>query len=130
MRSFSQQWSWDKEISARTVFLLYMGGCQNYGPFLGTLNIRCRIIIGTQKKTIILTTTHIALALFRSTSDCAAVWEGRKLETSWLACTPGIVMYGGSYTNRDRGLLYRSNYAVILSLRTPQQGYKFYGNPI
>ena len=23
-----------------------MGGCQNYGPFLGTLNIRCRIIIG------------------------------------------------------------------------------------
>ena len=21
-----------------------MGGCQNYGPFLGTLNIRCRII--------------------------------------------------------------------------------------
>ena len=28
----------------------YMGGCQNYGPFLGTLNIRGRIIIGTQKK--------------------------------------------------------------------------------
>ena len=36
----------------------YMGGCQNYGPFLGTLNIRCRIIIGSQKGTIILTTTH------------------------------------------------------------------------
>ena len=36
-----------------------MGGCQNYGPFLGTLNIRGRIIIGTQKGTIILTTTHI-----------------------------------------------------------------------
>ena len=32
-----------------------MGGCQNYGPFLGALNIRCRIIIGTQKGTIILT---------------------------------------------------------------------------
>ena len=26
-----------------------MGGCQNYGPFLGTLNIRGRIIIGTKK---------------------------------------------------------------------------------
>ena len=26
-----------------------MGGCQNYGPLLGTLNIRCRIIIGIQK---------------------------------------------------------------------------------
>ena len=36
-----------------------MGGCQNYGPFLGTLNIRCRTIIGTQKGTLILTTPHI-----------------------------------------------------------------------
>ena len=34
-----------------------LGGCQNYGPFLGTLNNSCRIIIGTQKGTIILTTT-------------------------------------------------------------------------
>ena len=34
--------------------LWYMGGCQNYGPFLGPLNIRCRIRIGI----IILTTTH------------------------------------------------------------------------
>ena len=39
----------------------FMGGCQNYGPFLGTLNIRCRIIIGTQKGTIILTTTLIGI---------------------------------------------------------------------
>ena len=38
-----------------------MGGCQNYGPFLGTLNIRCRIIIGIQKGTIILTTTHMKI---------------------------------------------------------------------
>ena len=37
----------------------YMGGCQNYGSFLGTLNIRCRIIIGIQKRTINLTTTHM-----------------------------------------------------------------------
>ena len=36
-----------------------MGGCQNYGPFLGTLNIRGRIIMGIQKGPIILTTTHI-----------------------------------------------------------------------
>ena len=36
-----------------------MGGCQNYGPFLGTLDIRCRTILGTQKGTIILTTTHV-----------------------------------------------------------------------
>ena len=38
-----------------------MGSCQNYGPFLGTLNNRCRTIIGTQKGAIILTTTHIFL---------------------------------------------------------------------
>ena len=39
----------------------YMGGCQNYGLFWGTLNIRGRIIIETQKGTIILITTHILL---------------------------------------------------------------------
>ena len=38
-----------------------MGGCQNSGPFLGALNIRCRTIMGTQKGTIILTTTHIRI---------------------------------------------------------------------
>ena len=37
----------------------HMGGCQNYGSFLGTLNIRCRTILGTHKGTTILTTTHI-----------------------------------------------------------------------
>ena len=36
-----------------------MGSCQNYGPFWGTLNNRCRIILGTQKGTIILRTTHM-----------------------------------------------------------------------
>ena len=46
-------------LSNKTMGWTYMGGCQNYGPFLGTLNNRCRIVIGTQKGTIILTTTHI-----------------------------------------------------------------------
>ena len=36
-----------------------MGSYQNHGPFLRTLNIRGRIIIGTYKGTIILTTIHI-----------------------------------------------------------------------
>ena len=49
-----------------------MGGCQNHGPFLGTLNIRCRIILGTQKGIIILTTTHV-LAL---RSEEAGLLEG------------------------------------------------------
>ena len=34
----------------------HVGGCQNYGPFLGTRNNRCRIMIGTQEEAIILTT--------------------------------------------------------------------------
>ena len=42
-----------------------MGGCQNYGPFLGTLNHRCRIIIGTQNRTIILTTTLMSFGQCR-----------------------------------------------------------------
>ena len=41
----------------------HMGGCQNYGPFLGTLHIRCRIIIEIHKGTIILTTTHMSCCL-------------------------------------------------------------------
>ena len=36
-----------------------LGSCQKYGPVLSSLNIRCRIIIGTPKGTIILTTTHL-----------------------------------------------------------------------
>ena len=38
-----------------------LGGCQNYGPFLGALNIRYRIVIGTQKGTIMLTATHLVV---------------------------------------------------------------------
>ena len=36
-----------------------LGGCQKYGPFLGTLNIRGRIIIGIQQGTTILTTSQL-----------------------------------------------------------------------
>ena len=37
----------------------HMGGWQNVGPLLCPLNSRCRVILRTQKKTTILTTTHI-----------------------------------------------------------------------
>ena len=43
----------------RTIVGLHMGGCQNQGYFLGTLNMRCRIVLRTQKGTLILTTTHM-----------------------------------------------------------------------
>ena len=43
-----------------------MEGCQNYGPFLGTLNIRCRIIIGIP---FTLTTSHMSSMLLRNTKN-------------------------------------------------------------
>ena len=49
-----------------------MGGCQNYGPFLGTLNIGGRTIMGTQKGTIILTTTHMTRSQLRD-----ALWQAQ-----------------------------------------------------
>ena len=33
-----------------TSSLLHLGGCQNYGPFLGTLNNRCRTILRDPKR--------------------------------------------------------------------------------
>ena len=50
-----------------------MGGFQNYGPVLGTLYIRCRIIMGIQQGIINLTTSHIR--------DAGAAGQGRTL---WL----------------------------------------------
>ena len=41
--------------------LKQMGSCQNRGPFLGTLNNRCRKILGTPKGTIMLTTTQMVV---------------------------------------------------------------------
>ena len=40
-----------------------MGGCQNAGALLGPLNARCRIIIRSQTRTIILTTTNMHLCI-------------------------------------------------------------------
>ena len=42
------------------VGVIFIGGCQNYGPFLGTLHIRRRIIVEIQKRTRILMTTLLA----------------------------------------------------------------------
>ena len=54
--------------------LEHMCGCQNYGPFLGTLNNRCRILIGTQKGNVILTTTH----MYSCEPDLSSRWIGTR----------------------------------------------------
>ena len=38
---------------------IYTGGCQNYGPFLDSYYNTAPDIQGTQKRTVILTTTHM-----------------------------------------------------------------------
>ena len=54
----------------REIHKIRMGGCQIHGPSLGTLNIRCRIIIGSQKGAIIFTTTHMAGLLRQEYEGC------------------------------------------------------------
>ena len=56
-------------------------------PFLGTLNIRCRITIGVQKGTIILTTTHIKGIMEKKTETTIVHWGyigimEKKMETT------------------------------------------------
>ena len=74
---------------------VYMGGCQNYGPFLGPYYNTAPDISGTQKGTIILTTTHM-LAMLVSQFLCVRM--NKKFESFrrrlYLWCTPmfGLVM--------------------------------------
>ena len=56
------QISMDVGTAASSQGKLDGGSCQNYGPFLGTLNTRCRIILRTKKGTLILTTTHVIVS--------------------------------------------------------------------
>ena len=53
---FEHSAAWSEASPYKEHVETQMGGCQNCGPFLGTLNNRCRIMIVTQKVTIILTT--------------------------------------------------------------------------
>ena len=69
-----------------------MGGCQNSDPLLDTLNIRCRIIIGNQKGTALLTTTLVPV-------DSALVWctEVRVepwANSRWALGSAGMVRFG------------------------------------
>ena len=51
-----------RDPNGRKVGPVSMGGCQNYDLLLGSLNTRCRIVLRIQKRTIILTSTHILQA--------------------------------------------------------------------
>ena len=84
-------------ISDRTI----SDACQNYGPLLGPLTTRCRIILRTQNGTIILTTTHILVfgcrSLEMATSQrplrdsCqrGAACPKQKMQDAYLLAQPG-----------------------------------------
>ena len=69
-----------------------MGVCQNYDPFLGTLNIRRRIIRGIQNGTIILTTTHVVIGLGFDLLVSALAREKRQGTPSTMPPTHGPSM--------------------------------------
>ena len=50
---------WDNGKKMETTIMGYMGGCQNYGPFLDPYYNKAPNISGTQEGTIILATTHM-----------------------------------------------------------------------
>ena len=52
-----------------------MGGCQNYGPFLDPYYNTAPNIEGTRKRTIILTTAHIAPILPQCSPDILNIAE-------------------------------------------------------
>ena len=62
--------------------LINMGGCQNYGPSLGTLNIRCPIILGTQKRDHNFDNPPYGLAFTNNVVGLIA------LSSCWKALTP------------------------------------------
>ena len=49
------------------IIIIICGWLSRLWSFSGTLNIRCRILIGIQKNTIIVTTTHVNICQLR---DC------------------------------------------------------------
>ena len=95
-------------VSSPFVYV-YMGRCQNYGPFLGTLNIRCRLIIGAQIGTIVLTITHVYIYIhIAQKGQCIYVYayafkyakeiEGRLSNWAakpphWFTCTENLCTY-------------------------------------
>ena len=87
-------------------FNVYMDGCQIYGPFLVAVNIRCRIIIGNQKGTIIFTTTRMLHALMY-------VWGFPKLGVPFRGSLYAIRII--AFWGRHRGPLLE-NYDILYGM--------------
>ena len=72
-----------------------MAGCQNYGPFLGTLNIRGRIIIRTQEGAVNVTTTHILNLKPNCCPSKAATVKSNRKQTNSTVLKVDLATYMG-----------------------------------
>ena len=80
-----------------------MGGCQNHGPFLGTLNIKCRIRTGIQKGTMILTITHRRIMERKLVTTIWGV--GDHSDKNWRCCwTAGTATHRANPSLLHQGL--------------------------
>ena len=67
-----------------------MGGCQNYGPFLGAYYNTAPIIAGTQKGTLILTTTQKEKVGTPNKGLCITRWASSKLTVNPIKLETGL----------------------------------------
>ena len=104
-----------------------MSGCRNYGPFLGTLNSRCRIIIGIQKRdhnfgqSPLSFMFKVCFGLFRGTGQAGKLQQARlhsKLWFIWLFLKLGPT---GSQEIQDNVLLLGSERTLKKNAYTPQK---------
>ena len=63
-----------------------MGGCQNYGPFLGPWYNTAPSLYGTQNGTLILTTTHVKT---RVSAPFVGARQNEPLRCAWTAVSHG-----------------------------------------
>ena len=76
----------------------HLDGCQNFGPSLGTLKIRCCIIVGIQKGAIILTTTHLC-------RNCTTTLMPHQRRSCRNHAHHALRVYGPGHTADTRNLL-------------------------
>ena len=93
-----------------------MGGCQNYGLFLGTVNIRCRAIIGT----IILTTPHVIVRDVATTPWTEFCWKCRPAFWTTLRVPHGFPRDGDSNVGKLRTRQTRNSHNYGFDLWSPE----------
>ena len=92
-----------------------LGGRQNYGPLLGPPNTRCRIILGTPKGTIILTTTHVYIYVCTYVHICTCIYiYAYMCVCLFIYSRAGIVMAKISLHLRSLTVVFASDFSLTV----------------